>query len=176
MRIYIARHGETQWNRQNLVCGRTDLPLTEEGRRQARLLAASLAGEPIRKIIASPLLRARETAAFAGEVLGLPVSLDPRLIERDFGDYEGTPSQQPEFQAYRDQAALRFPNGESLMDVAARAYSLLEELRRRPEEGDVLLVCHGGVCRAVRTLFVSMSNRELREYVTRNCQVDTYTL
>ena len=176
MRIYIARHGETDWNLQNLVCGRTDLPLTAEGRRQARAMAASLAGEPIGKIIASPLTRAQETAAFVGEVLGLPVSTDSRLVEQDFGSFEGTPSLVPAFQAYRDQPALRYPGGESLLDVAARAYSLLWELRARPEENGVLLVCHGGVCRAIRTFFFDMSNEELGEYTTENCQVDTYHL
>ena len=176
MQIYIARHGESDWNLHNLVCGRSYLPLTPEGRRQAQALAASLAGKPITRIIASPLSRAQETAAFAGEVLGLPVSLDPRLLEQDFGTFEGSSSLRPEFLLYRDQPALRYPGGESLLDVAARTYSLLRELRDQPEAGEALLVCHGGVCRAIRTFFVNMTNQELGDYTTPNCHLEAYTL
>ena len=72
-KLYAVRHGETQWNAENRVCGRTDLPLTPAGLRQAAHTAELLAGLPIERIYSSPMLRARQTAQAAADRLGLRV-------------------------------------------------------------------------------------------------------
>ena len=90
--IVFARHGQTAPNRDGLVLGRADPELTEEGRRQAERLAEALAGEPVSAILTSPLLRARQTAEAVGAACGLPVTVDDRLVEIDWGTWEGRPA------------------------------------------------------------------------------------
>ena len=90
--IAFARHGQTAPNRDGLVLGRADPELTEEGHRQAALLAAALGGEPVTAILTSPLLRARQTAEAVGEACGVPVVVDERLVEIDWGAWEGRPT------------------------------------------------------------------------------------
>lgn len=89
MKLYVARHGETEWNRLNKVCGRTDSPLTDTGLRQAQLLADKLDDCPIDVIIASPLSRAQKTAQAVAQRKHLQVVTDDRLIEQDYGVMRG---------------------------------------------------------------------------------------
>ena len=93
--IVFARHGQTAPNRDGLVLGRADPELTEEGRRQAALLAAALAGESVTAILTSPLVRARQTAEAVGAACGAIVTVDERLLEIDWGAWEGLPAGTP---------------------------------------------------------------------------------
>jgi probable phosphoglycerate mutase len=176
MKLFVARHGETSWNALNRVCGRTDLPLTENGLRQARLLAQRTENLDIGMIISSPMLRARQTAMPVAEQLGLPVLTDDRLIEQNYGIYEGVDRKDPGFLGNKRQFAYRYPDGESMMNVAYRVYSLLEELKVKHSDKNVLLVCHGGVCRLIRTYFEDMTNEEFFHYSEENANVREYTL
>ena len=92
--ILLARHGETDWNRDLRVQGHSDTPLNETGRAQARELARSLAAEPIHAIYASDLARARETAEIVAAARKLEVSSEPGLRERSFGSWEGLTRQE----------------------------------------------------------------------------------
>ena len=176
MKLYVARHGETSWNAQNKICGRTDLPLTDRGMEQAKQLAEGLADKGIDVIIASPMIRAQQTAAAVSKVTGIPVLTDDRLIEQNFGIFEGKDRKTPEYLANKRQFAYRYPGGESQMQVAYRVYSLLEELKRKYPDQNVLLVCHGGVCRAVRTYFEDMTNDEYFSYSEENATARAYEL
>ena len=89
MKLYISRHGQTPWNVEDLVCGRADVPLTEVGQQQARLLAESAVDKGIDVILSSPLQRARQTAQAVSDAIGVPIQIDDRLIEFDFGTYDG---------------------------------------------------------------------------------------
>ena len=174
MKFYVARHGETAWNKENRICGRTELPLNARGHEQAELLAGKLANVPIDRIIASPMLRARQTAAAVSEKLGIPVQTDPRLIEQDYGIYEGLDRNNPGFLNNKRQFASRYPGGESMMDVAYRVYALIEELKQKYPKENVLLVCHGGVCRVARTYFEDMTNEEFFHYSEENAAARVY--
>ena len=174
MKFYVARHGETAWNKENRICGRTDLPLNARGQEQAKLLAEKLADAPIDRIIASAMLRARQTAAAVSEKLGIPVQTDPRLIEQDYGIYEGLDRKDPGFLDNKRQFACRYPGGESMMDVAYRVYALIEELKGKYPGENILLVCHGGVCRVVRTYFEDMTNDAFFHYSEENANVRVY--
>lgn len=176
MKLYIARHGETQWNVDNRVSGRTDVPLTQQGLEQARLLAESAKGKGIEVILCSPLLRARQTAKAVSDAIGVPVQLDERLIELDFGIFEGGSRFDPEFQRVRAQLSMRYPGGESAFDLAKRVYGLLEDVKREYADQTVLLVCHGGVCRMVRSYFVDMTNVEYGSYFAPNAELVEYEL
>lgn len=176
MHLYVARHGQTQWNLENKVCGRTDLPLTEEGWKQAWLLAERTKDLQIDVIISSPMLRARQTAEPAAELHGLEILVDDRLIEQDYGIYEGVSRFDEGFLSNKRHFAYRYPGGESMMDVAHRIYSLLDELRQKYVGKNILLVCHGGVCRCVRTYFEDMTNEDYFHYSEENANIRTYEL
>ncbi len=176
MKLYIARHGETPWNVENRVSGRTDVPLTEKGMEQARLLAHSAMGKGIELILSSPLLRARQTARAVSEAIGVPIEIDERLIELDFGSFEGGPRSDPEFQYTRAQFPTRYPGGESAFQLAHRVYSCLEDVKRKYAGKTVLLVCHGGVCRMVRSYFMDLTNDEYSYYFAPNAQLVEYDM
>ncbi|MCD7736270.1 MAG: histidine phosphatase family protein [Lachnospiraceae bacterium] len=174
MKLYVARHGQTQWNLENRVSGRTDIPLTELGLKQAGMLAEEASGLELDLIIASPLLRAQQTAAVVAKRCEIPMITDERLIEHDFGCFEGCLRTDPEFRAIRKNLAFRYPGGESSFDVAARVYSLLDEIRITCADKNVLLVCHGALARVLRTYFVDMTNEEFGAFMTDNCKCVLY--
>ena len=176
MKLYLVRHGETEWNVQNKICGRTDLPLTENGLQQAQTLAAKLADTPLDRIIASPLQRAQQTAAAVADVHHLPVETDDRLIEQNYGIFEGQSRFDTAFLDNKRQFAFCYPGGESMMKVAARTYSLVEELAEKYPDENIVLVCHGGVCRVLRTYFIDMTNEEFFLYSPENCAVESFEI
>lgn len=176
MKLYVARHGETEWNALNKVCGRTDLPLTEKGIQQAEKLAERTENLGVDIIIASPMLRARQTAEPTAKRLSLEILTDDRLIEQNYGIFEGVDRLDPGFLANKRQFAFRYPGGESMMDVAYRVYGLIEELKGKYPDKTVLLVCHGGVCRLIRTFFEDMTNDEFFLYSEENANVREYNL
>ncbi len=146
-RIWIARHGETDWNREGRAQGQSDIALNARGRAQAAGLARLLTHEPIGQIWCSDLSRARETAEAVAAVKGLPIQQDPRLRERGFGDWEGMHFEQLRNQLHdlthpEDPFALHAtpPNGESALMVRVRAEAFLAELEHHQ---DVLIVTHG---------------------------------
>lgn len=176
MRLYIARHGETQWNVDNRISGRTDIPLTEEGMEQAKQLAEQAKGKGIEVILCSPLLRARQTAQAVCDALGLPMFIDDRLIELNFGIFEGMDRSDPDFLHTRAQLPTRYPGGESAFDLAKRVYSLLEDVKRDYAGKTVLLVCHGGVCRMVRSYFEDLTNQQYGGYHAPNAELVEYEM
>ena len=140
--IVFARHGQTAPNRDGLVLGRADPELTEEGHRQAELLAVALRGEPVAAILSSPLLRARQTAEPIGEACGVPVEVDDRLIEIDWGAWEGRATGSL---ATSDVERLKaedgtVPEGESLDSLSLRVDSFCREQLDR--DGLVVAVSH----------------------------------
>lgn len=159
--LYLIRHGETDWNAQKRLQGRKDIPLNALGRRQAAeagLCLKWLLGEPSQlDFVASPLLRTRETMSILRECMGLPAQdyrHDQRLLEIDFGDWEGLTwpqieAQQPELYRTREADPVGFivPNGENYPMVFERVASALESLQR-----DTVVVAHAGVLRAVLAL------------------------
>ena len=176
MKIYVARHGQTQWNAENKVCGRTDLQLTEAGLQQALLLAERTKDLALDVIISSPMQRARQTAAPAAALHGLEMLVDERLIEQDYGIYEGVSRFDEGFLSNKRHFAFRYPGGESMMDVAHRVYGFLEEIREKYPDKAVLLVCHGGVCRVIRTYFEDMTNEEYFSYSEENANIRMYEI
>jgi broad specificity phosphatase PhoE len=146
--IVFARHGQTAPNRDGLVLGRADPELTDEGRGQAELLAAALSTEPVAKILTSPLLRARQTAEAISAACGVPVAVDERLVEIDWGTWEGRPAGSLAIADVdrwrRDSPEPReadgtAPEGESLESLSVRVESFcLDTL----DEGLVVAVSH----------------------------------
>ena len=170
-------------NSKDLICGISDVPLTEKGIEQAkestdRLLQKITAGElpPVTDIISSPLIRARQTAAIIAEKINLKVTEDSRLTEQDYGSFEGKSRFDPEYRKARTQFAVRYPGGESALDTAARVYPLLDELKKRNDGGHYLLATHGGTYRIIITYFKDMTNSEYAEFRALNCDFYSFLL
>lgn len=150
-RIVVVRHGETAWSREKRHTGRTDLPLTEEGRAQAASLIPRLAVLSFAAVFVSPLQRARETCRIAG--FGDRAVVDPDLIEWDYGECEGLTS---------EEIQQRIPGwtlfgygaigGETIEDVATRAQRVIARVRKF--DGDVLLFGHGHQLRILSALWL----------------------
>jgi probable phosphoglycerate mutase len=137
---YLARHGETEWSHEGRHTGLTDLPLTEQGERNAKRLHERLTGLLFVKVLTSPLQRARQTSDLAG--FGSVAEVDPDLVEWNYGDYEGVRTadiraERPDWELFRDGC----PNGESPADVAARADRVVA--RVRAIKGNVLIFSSG---------------------------------
>lgn len=144
-RIVLLRHGRTEANATGLLQGRIDLPLDDFGAEQARrateLLAGATMGE-IHTVVSSPLIRARQTA----EGLGMPVEIDERFVEVDYGEFDGVPLTDippATWSQWRSDASFRPPGGESLLDVGERVRAACEDLvLRARDEGTILVVSH----------------------------------
>ncbi len=179
-KMYFTRHGETEWNVSNKICGATESVLTERGHEQAielgeRLKAMLEAGEiRIDRILCSPLQRARNTAEHIAEITGLPLEVKQGLYEQNFGKYEGTPRNGEEFRGDKANFCYSFEGGESMMRVAQRVYNILDEIR----EDDLvyLLVAHNGLARIVRSYFCDMTNDEFAGYGIHNCELVEFDL
>lgn len=176
MKLYFARHGETEWNAINRILGRTDIPLNEKGKQQALELAEKAKKLPIDVILASPLSRAQETAQAILDAINVPVQTEPDLIESDFGIFEGTPRGGVEYQKSKREYFSRFPEGESFMDLAGRIYPLLRRIKEEYAEKNVLLVAHGGIGRIIENYFHDMSNEEFTSFFMENCEIREYEL
>lgn len=151
MRLFITRHGETVWNLEHRYQGHGDSALTEAGERQARALAARLAGEQLDAVYSSDLGRAQRTAELIVAGRELPVVRDSAWRERAYGAWEGLTRSEiavrdPERWERReaDRAGFAPPGGESLREVQRRVTGALDMLRWRHEGEAVLVVTHGG--------------------------------
>jgi broad specificity phosphatase PhoE len=138
--VYLARHGETAWSLSGQHTGRTDLPLTERGERNARALGERLRGLEFAEVYTSPLQRAVRTCELAG--YGRVAEINSDLVEWDYGQYEGRRtveihSERPDWQLFRDGC----PGGESPEQIGARADRVVE--RVRDVKGDVLVFSSG---------------------------------
>jgi len=161
MILLYLRHGQTDWNAQNRVQGRTDIPLNETGRAQARERAAELLSHrpPVEIIYASPLLRAKETAEIIRGALGVPLRFDDRLMEQCFGKLEGVHRTQliggciAGHHAALGEAEFLRQGAESLHALYKRVGDCLDELGEKYVGQTVLVVAHGGVGRMVHWYF-----------------------
>lgn len=154
-RIFLARHGETDWNRAGRWQGQTDIPLNLTGQQQARELSQRLSGLGIERIVTSDLLRAYQTGQVVANSLGLAApTQDRRLRERSFGVFEGltraqVQSQFPEaWTRYQDDRRHTPPEAERFETVVARVSASIAANLKGPS---TLLVAHGGCMRAIWT-------------------------
>ena len=150
--IVLVRHGETDANHAGLLLGRADPDLNETGRAQARRLAVALDGiEPI-AIVTSPLARTLETATAIGEQLKEAVEIDDRLIELDYGEWDGKPLADVPLDAWvgwLGDPGFKPPGGESLDSLQARVEPCAVELLERSRDGVIIAVSHVSPIKAV---------------------------
>lgn len=176
MKLYSARHGQTDYNKEDLILGRTDLPLNSTGMAQAEEFAAAveLLGD-VDIIIASPMKRAQATARAAAERCGIEIVTDERLREWNYGEYEGKSRYTEGFAENKREFAVKMGrSGESLFQLCHRVYSALDEIMAKYSGKNVLLISHGGVCRIIETYFNEMTTEEYNNWFMGNCQIIEY--
>jgi len=162
MKLYFARHGESEANVRGIYANRPgdEFSLTRKGIAQAKQLAAALSETPLSKIYSSPLLRAIQTAHILSETLGLKPEIAPALREYDTGILEGQSTTDPFNAIYAENERAwfvdrnfdhRIPGGESLREIEERFVPFIYCLRRqfRDQSANVLLIGHGGLFRAM---------------------------
>ena len=155
--VYLARHGETAWTISRQHTGKTDIPLTDRGERNALSLGERLRRMSFAKVLVSPLQRARRTSELAGLVDRAEV--DPDLMEWDYGEYEGRKTadiqkERPDWYLWRDGV----PGGESIAQVGERARKVIA--RALTAGGDVALFGHGHILRIVASCWLDLPPEE----------------
>jgi alpha-ribazole phosphatase len=178
--LLLARHGETDWNRDGRWQGHTDTPLNERGREQARALADEVAGLRIAAVYSSDLARAAETAEVVADRLGVPVRRDPRLRELHLGGWEGLTTPEIEERYPNEIARWRADDGstavagrETYAQMSERVVAALTEIAAAHPSDNVLVVLHGGPIRGLLAHAAGITYREqsrLRAHLA-NCDV-----
>lgn len=167
-KLYLARHGETEWSRSGQHTSSTDIPLTARGEENARRLAERLQGITPAKVLTSPLIRARRTCELAG--YGAAAVIEPDLVEWNYGDYEGRRTveirtQRPGWRLFRDGC----PNGESFEAVRERADRVIARIRAI--EGDVLAFGHSHFFRILTARWLGLPVPDARLLVLSTASV-----
>ncbi|MBE5802416.1 MAG: histidine phosphatase family protein [Clostridiales bacterium] len=184
MKLFITRHGETDFNVQRRYAGQADVPLNETGVCQARELAEVLATESFDVIITSPLTRARQTAEAVRQYHPeTPLAVMPEFAERHLGVYEGLTGQEAQ-QCYPDlwaryctrQTDDAPTGGETVRQCDDRVAAGLAKLRATCGDKQVLLICHGFVSKAIHRQLGGLSYEEMYAFNLANCQVAVYDL
>jgi len=163
--LYVARHGETTWNREGRYQGQRESELTPTGGEQAQALARALSERPLAGIFSSPLARCRDTAQALADAVGIPLRRDARLIEIAHGSWEGRLREAIEredpalFERWRTQPdRVSFPGGECLADVSARWQAFTASLHG---DGEMAIVTHDVL---VRLAILAASGRGLERF------------
>ena len=178
--IYFTRHGQSLWNIEKKICGATDIALSDLGREQASALGCRIRemldaddacvillsedGNAFRidEILYSPLSRTTETAQLIAEATGIPCRPEQRIIEQDFGRYEGLDRELEEFSKDKMRFFYDFDGGETMARCMARVYSLMGDLEAESRQtGRIyLLVAHNGIARGFESWFREMTIQE----------------
>jgi probable phosphoglycerate mutase len=156
LRLYLVRHGQTDYSLSNMLCGTLDAPLNATGLAMAEAIGARYGSHPWAAIYASPMTRTRQTAAPTARIAGMEVQLEPGLREIAYGEWEGRAEadvarEQPErFAAWSAHPGrVSPPGGETAGDIATRAMAALDAIRARHSDGDVLVVSHKATLRVL---------------------------
>ena len=184
MKIFVTRHGQTEWNVLEKIQGQTDIELNDVGRQQAEETGKLIENETINLIITSPLKRAKETAQIINKKFNVNIIEDCRLMERKFGQSEGLTKNEikklkennPEINdVWNYNKNIEFNGMETMYDFCNRIYEFLDDVIKRYKGKNILLVTHGGVSVPIKYYFM---NEPLENFVDRdnikglkNCEI-----
>lgn len=182
LKIYLLRHGETDWNADNnRYCGRTDIGLTAKGIAQAEAVREQLKGISFLASFSSPLVRANDTAKIA---MDIPVKTDARLIEVNFGSWEGKTKE--EFIAENESLWTDWSQdpenkraggtGETGLEVVQRVDDFFQNLQQNFKQGNILVVAHNGVNRLYMAYKLGMPLKNYRQLVQQNSAITRFSL
>ena len=183
MKLYVVRHGQTDWNVVEKCQGVTDIELNSTGIEQAKMASEKLKDYKIDLIICSPLKRARKTAEIINEVTNCEIVNEKRIIERNFGNLEGiTEEKWPDIVNDEDINIINNynlnwnkQNIEPIQDVCKRVWDLLDEIQEKYKDKNILLVTHGGTCRAINAYFNGIGeDGQVQSAKIKNCEIREY--
>lgn len=177
MKIYVVRHGQTDYNINGLFQGRKDIPLNSVGIKQAEETAQKFKNIPVDIILVSPLTRAKETAKYISNVTGIKPVIEQDLIERNFGDMEGKPNREDcNIKMLLDyEKNYNICNVEPIQSLFKRVSDCLDKIIDKYMGKNVVLVTHGGVAQAIDIYFHGFpKNKDLQSIALKNCEVREY--
>ena len=175
MKIYVTRHGQTDWNVQGKTQGRADIELNEVGINQAKQTREELKNVDIDLIICSPLKRAKKTAEIINEGRNIPIIFDDQIMERDFGEFEGEKIKFDEFWDYN--AHPRYEKAETIQEIISRISNFLDKIKEEYKDKNILIVTHGGVSIAINCYFKGIpEDGKLINYCLHNCEVQEFEI
>lgn len=174
MKLYVVRHGETTYNVENRICGISDVELTDLGRIQAEEAFIKLKDIHFDKVYVSPLKRAVDTARIITDKR-YKLIIEKRIEEINFGIFEGMSRDTQEFQQTKYNLGVHYQEGETFLNVVHRVYSFLDDLKVM-DYSNVLIVCHGGIMRAIHSYFNDMTNDDFYQMTSKNCEIKQYIL
>ena len=189
-RIVLVRHGQTAWNAgapgatvlgQERFRGRTDLPLDKNGQAQAQAVALRLQDEPVAVLVASPLLRARQTLSPLSEAFGVKITPDDGLVDIDYGSFQGLTHAEAAtayphlHELWRtNPGQVRFPDGEGLVDVQARLRALLDRLMERYPSQTTVLCGHQIVNKVLVSTLLGLELDQIWHVQQDTCGIDVF--
>ena len=176
MKIYVVRHGQTDWNVEHRLQGNSNIPLNTVGLEQAYTLAKKINELNIDMIISSPLYRALRTATIINEKANVSLSTDSALIERSFGTLEGVYGHQYNKNLYWDYDLNYTDNQvETIHDFFDRVHSFIDSLIKKYKDKNILLVTHNGVNSAINCYFNGLpKDKNLLSIQLDNCSFAEY--
>ena len=177
MKIYVVRHGQTDYNINGLFQGRKDIPLNSVGIKQAEETAQKFKNIPVDIILVSPLTRAKETAKYISNITGIKPVIEKDLIERNFGDMEGKPNREDcNIKMLLDyEKNYNICNVEPIQSLFKRVSDCLDKIIDKYMGKNVVLVTHGGVAQAIDIYFHGFpENKDLQSIALKNCEVREY--
>lgn len=182
MKIYVIRHGQTDWNVAGKCQGMTDIELNNTGIEQAEKAREQLNNYKIDLIICSPLKRARKTAEILNDEINCKIIDDERIIERNCGEVEGTTKDKWNSIIGEDIDVINNYNLnwnkqsiEPIQTVCERVWNLLDEIQDKYKDKNVLLVTHGGTCRAINAYFNGIGkDGHVQSAKIKNCEIREY--
>lgn len=180
MEIYVVRHGETDYNVKKVFQGHIDIPLNENGKKQAKKTAEKFKNIDVDMILVSPLKRTIQTAEPISQITGVPLTIEKRLIERCFGDMEGHPNREDwNIKKMLDyEKNYDIENIEPIQSLFKRIYDFLDEITERYKDKKMVLVTHGAVSQPIECYFNGMPSivdfEHLEPLTLKNSEVRKY--
>jgi len=180
MELYVVRHGQTEYNIKKVFQGHIDIPLNEVGEKQAEETALKFKNIDIDMLLVSPLQRTIQTAKYISEITGVPITIEERIVERNFGNMEG--------HANRDDWNIKMmldyqknynkENIEPIQELFKRIYDFLDEITEKYKDKKIILVTHGAVSQPIECYFKGMPSimdfEHLEKLTLKNCEVRKY--
>lgn len=176
MSVLVTRHGETAWNTEHRVQGKANTELNQTGIDQAIEIARKLQNEDIDLIISSPLLRAIQTAEIINAFRDVPIILEERLSERNFGILEGRKLNEFDVEEFWDYSQnIRYKDAERVQDFFGRVFQFMDEAKEKYRDENILLVCHSGTSIPLNCYFKGIPKQfDLKKMILGNCQYVKY--
>ena len=176
MKLYVVRHGETMENANNCLVGRINSSLTSKGKEQAKQVSNYFKDKKIDLIVSSPLDRCKQTAQIISN--NTPIIYSDKLLGRDHGEFTGKPRNSINFDEYWNyNKNIQYEKAESVKDLYNRVATLIEELKEKYKDKNIIIVTHSGIMRVLYYYFKGIPDDGILSEITiRNCEVFEYDI